>query len=87
MSDDARLVRVTVQDTWDTVELKMPASASVAELKLRALVMMHVAKDPGEYEVKYRGASLRDETVSLEAAEVVDNAALIVLPIRRHAVK
>ncbi len=87
MSEDARLVRVTVQDTWDTVELKMPASASVAELKLRALVMMHVAKDPGGYEVKYRGASLRDETASLDAAGVVDNAALIVLPIRRRPVR
>jgi hypothetical protein len=87
MSDDTMLVRVTVQDTWDTVELKLPANASVAELKLRALVMMHVANDPNGYEVKYRGASLRDETVSLESAEVVDNAALIVLPVRRLPVK
>ena len=67
MSDDGMLVRVTVQDTWDTVELKLPPTASVAELKLRALVMMHVANDPGGYEVKYRGASLRDETAPLPA--------------------
>ena len=87
MSDDGMLVRVTVQDTWDTVELKLPPTASVAELKLRALVMMHVANDPNGYEVKYRGASLRDETVSLESADVVDNAALIVLPVRRRPVK
>jgi hypothetical protein len=87
MSDDRRLVRVTVQDSWDTVELEMPANASVAELKLRALVMTHVAKDPGGYEVKYRGASLRDESISLEAAGVVDNAPLIVLPTRRRPVK
>jgi len=87
MSDDARLVRVTVQDTWDTVELKLPGTASVAELKLRALVMTHVTKDPNGYEVKFRGASLHDETASLEQARVVDNAALIVLPTRRRPVK
>jgi len=87
MSADALLVRVTVQDTWDTVELKLPATASVAELKLRALVLMHVTRDPGGYEVKYRGASLRDETATLESAHVVDNAALIVLPVRRRPVK
>ncbi len=87
MSTDALLVRVTVQDAWDTVELKLPPSASVAELKLRALVMTHVTRDPGGYEVKFRGASLHDETVSLEQAQVVDNAALIVLPTRRRPVK
>jgi hypothetical protein len=87
MSAETMLVRVTVQDTWDTVELKLPVTASVAELKLRALVMMHVANDPGGYEVKFRGASLRDETLSLESAQVVNNAALIVLPVRRHPVK
>jgi hypothetical protein len=87
MSADAMLVRVTVQDAWDTVELQMPATASVAELKLRALVMTHVTKDPNGYEVKFRGASLRDEAASLEEANVVDNAALIVLPKRRRPVK
>ncbi len=87
MSTDAMLVRVTVQDAWDTVELKLPGTASVAELKLRALVMTHVTKDPSGYEVKFRGASLRDEAASLEESQVVDNAALIVLPTRRRPVK
>jgi hypothetical protein len=87
MSDDSLLVRVMVQDTWDTVELMLPSTASVAELKLRALVMMHVSKDPGGYEVKYRGASLHDETASLASSAVVDNANLIVLPIRRRPVQ
>lgn len=87
MSAGKRLVRVTVQDTWDTVELEMPADATVAELKLRALVMTHVANDPAGYEVKYRGAALRDETASLEAVKVVDNAPLIVLPVRRRPVR
>ncbi len=87
MSADAMLVRVTVQDSWDTVELKLPGTASVAELKLRALVMTHVTNEPSGYEVKFRGASLRDESVSLDEAQVVDNAALIVLPVRRRPVK
>jgi hypothetical protein len=86
MSVDTMLVRVTVQDAWDTVELKLPATASVAELKLRALVLTHVTNDPSAYEVKFRGASLRDEGASLAQAQVVDNAALIVLPRRRRPV-
>ena len=86
MNDTLRL-RVTVQDAWDAVALEMPGTASVAELKLRALVLTHVANDPADYEVKYRGASLRDESASLASAEVVDNAALIVLPARRRPVK
>jgi hypothetical protein len=87
MSDEVLLLRVTVQDAWDAVPLEMPSSASVAELKLRALTMAHVAEDPRGYEVKYRGASLRNETASLADARVVDNAALIVLAVRRRAVQ
>lgn len=87
MSADTLRVRVTVQDSWDSVELALSPDASVAELKLRALVMTHVANDPSGYEVKFRGASLRDESVSLASAQVVDNAALIVLPILRRPVK
>jgi hypothetical protein len=86
MSDTLRL-RVTVQDAWEAVPLELPSSASVAELKLRALVMTHVSKDPSGYEVKYRGASLRNEAASLASAQVVDNAALIVLPVRRRPVQ
>jgi hypothetical protein len=85
--NDTLHLRVTVQDAWDAVALELPGTASVAELKLRALVLTHVAKDPSDYEVKYRGASLHDEAASLASAEVVDNAALIVLPARRRPVK
>jgi hypothetical protein len=87
MTPETLQLRVTVQDTWDTVELDLPPTASVAELKLRALVLNHVTKDPSAYEVKYRGASLRDESASLEEAKVVDHAALIVLPLRRRPVR
>jgi hypothetical protein len=86
MSDTLH-VRVTVQDAWDAVSLELPPTASVAELKLRALVLTHVDKDPAGYEVKFRGASLRNEAASLASARVVDNAALIVLPVRRRPVK
>jgi len=37
--------------------------------------------------VKFRGASLRDESATLADARVVDQAALIVLPVRRQAVR
>jgi len=87
MSEDVLMLRVTVQDAWDTVPLEMPSTASVAELKLRALTTAHVAEDPRGYEVKYRGASLRNETASLADARIVDNAPLIVLPVRRRAIR
>jgi len=80
-------LRVTVQDTWDTTPIELDAGATVAELKLRALVANSVARDPSEYGVKYRGAGLRDESVTLESAGVVDNAALIVLPYLRRPAK
>jgi hypothetical protein len=86
MSDALRL-RITVQDAWDTVPLELPATTPVAELKARALTMAHVERDPREYEVKFRGASLRDETATLADAHVVDRAALIVLPRRRRAAR
>lgn len=84
---DALRLRVTVQDTWDTVPLELEPTASIAELKLRALVASNIARDPSEYLVKYRGAALRDEGATLGAAAVVDKAALIVLPARRRPVK
>ena len=86
MSGTLRL-RVTVQDAWDAIPLELPASTPISDLKLRALAMAHVTGDPQGYEVKFRGASLRDESATLADARVVDQAALIVLPVRRQAVR
>jgi hypothetical protein len=80
-------VRVMVEDAWDEVFLELPAGTPLAELKRQALELTHVARNPSEYMIKYRGAALGDESRSLAEAGLVPNAALIVLARRRRPVR
>jgi hypothetical protein len=80
-------LRVMVQDVWNEVQLALPPSHSIGELKQVALQQAHVRRDPSEYLVKFRGAELSNEAGSLEQAGVVPNANLIVLPRRRRPVR
>jgi hypothetical protein len=80
-------VRVMVQDAWDEVDLDVPGTTQIGDLKRRALTMTHVTRDPDGYMVKFRGAELTDEARSLTDAGIVSNAALIVMPRRRRPVK
>jgi hypothetical protein len=78
-------VRVMVTDAWDAVPLRLPASATLGELKLQALEATRVTRDPSGYLVKYRGAEVADG-LSLDQAGVVPNAGLIVLSRKRRPV-
>lgn len=80
-------VRVRVLDAWDEVALELPSDATVDQLKARALASFRNRSDPSGYVVKFRGAELIDESETLEAAGIVPNAALIVLPRRRRPVR
>lgn len=80
-------VRIMVQEMWDQVELELQPSASVAEVKERALALTHAPGRPEEFQVKYRGAALLDERQSLAEAGVVPMASLIVLARRRRPVR
>lgn len=80
-------VRVRVQDSWEEVELDLDVGATVADLKRRALTEARRPGDPAGYEVKFRGATLLDESALLERVGVVANAELIVLPRRRQPVR
>jgi hypothetical protein len=80
-------VRVMVQDVWDEVMLELPSTASLAELKQRALAVTRVTRDPAGYVLKFRGAELGDESRSLADAGLVPNGALIVMPRRRRPVR
>jgi hypothetical protein len=84
---DTLPVRVMVQDVWDEVELQLPASTPIGELKRRALEATRVRRDPAGYVVKYRGAEILDESRTLRESGVVSNAGLIVLPRRRRPVR
>ena len=87
MSTPTMPVRVMVQDAWDEVYFDAAPATSLGELKRAALNAARVTRDPASYLVKFRGAELADEAMSLSAAGVVPNAALIVLSRRRRPVR
>jgi len=81
-------VRVMVTDVWDQVFLAVEPTTTVAELKRQALAQaLKRANLPlDEYIVKFRGAQVLDEAVTLAALGAVANAPFIVLPARRQPV-
>jgi hypothetical protein len=82
-------VRVMVTDVWDQVFIAVEPGTTVAELKRRALT--EALKRPGvaadEYVVKFRGATVLDESVTLTALGAGANAPFIILPARRQPVR
>lgn len=79
-------LRVTVLDTWDTVELAVPATTPIGEVKQQALTKAGVARPADAYLVKYLGAEV-PEASTLATAGVAANGALIVLSRRRRPVR
>jgi hypothetical protein len=80
-------LRVMVEDVWDEVFLELPEEVPVSEVKRQALELTRVKRDPSEYVLKFRGAQLSDESVSLAEAGLVPNGALIVLARRRRPIR
>ncbi len=81
-------VKVTVGDTWQQLQLEAEPDETVANLKVRALEASHIPIDrAAAYEVKFGGAMVRDESVSLGALGVSDGSALVVLARRRRPVR
>jgi hypothetical protein len=80
-------LRVTVEDVWDEVFLELADELPVSEIKRQALELTRVMRDPSEYILKFRGAQLSDESLSLANAGLVPNGALIVLASRRRPVR
>jgi hypothetical protein len=80
-------LRVMVEDVWDEVFLELPDELPVSEVKRQALELTRVQGDPSDYVLKFRGAEVSDESVSLANAGLVPNAALIVLARRRRPVR
>lgn len=80
-------VRVTVLDMWDEIVLDLPVSTTLAAVKSAALVAAKVTDRPVEFVLKFRGATLRDESRSLAEAGIPADAGLIALRERRLAVR
>lgn len=82
-------VRVMVTDVWDHVALTVDDATTVAQLKreaLRAALRQADVHEP-EYVVKFRGAQVFDESVSLGTLGARPNTPFIVLPGRRQPVR
>ncbi len=87
-ASDSIVVRAQVPEVWDAVRIEAPRSASVLELKRRALTeLVPDAADAEVYVVKVRGFEVLDETVSLDAASLRDGSTLLITGRRRRPVK
>ncbi len=80
-------VRIMVLDTWDEFSVTLPSGTPVDQLKSQALLAARVRRPPEEYLVKYRGAELPEQGLTLGGAGIVPNAGLIVMSRRRVPAK
>ncbi|HEY3278976.1 MAG TPA: ubiquitin-like domain-containing protein [Gemmatimonadales bacterium] len=82
-------VRVMVTPVWDQVFVPVDADTTVAQLKRDALqaALKRSGIDPDDYVIKFRGAQVLDESVTLGRLGAVPNAPFIVLPARRQPVR
>lgn len=82
-------VRVMVTDAWDHVAVQVDGTTTVAQLKRDALraALKRATLDDQEYVVKFRGAAVLDESLTMRALGAVPNAPFIVLPARRQPVR
>ena len=89
-SVDGRLaVRVMVTPVWDNLPIQVTDVTTIAELKRDALrtALKRSDVDDQDYVVKFRGAAILDESVTLRALGAGPNAPFIVLPARRQPVR
>ena len=81
-------VRVMVTAAWETVPVQVDDATTVAQLKHQALkAALKTTHDEQACAVKFRGAQLLDESVTLGSLGVQPNAPFIVLPARRQPVR
>jgi hypothetical protein len=81
-------VRVMVTDAWDQVVLAVEPATTVADLKRQALARALKRGDVADDSiVKFHGALVLDESVTLGSLGARANAPFIILPARRRAVR
>jgi hypothetical protein len=76
-------IRVTILDTLEEIDLTVPATTTVADVKRTALTQSRVRAPVSEFVVKWKGAELYEGNRTLADAGVQPNGALIVLRRRR----
>ena len=81
-------VRVMVTTAWEQVPVQVDDTTTVAQLKREALrAALKTAEHEQGYVVKFRGALVQDESVTLRTLGAVANSPFIVLPGRRQPVR
>jgi hypothetical protein len=81
-------VRVMVTAAWDQVTIQADETTTVAQLKREALrAALKTAADEHVHVVKFRGAPVLDESLTLGALRAGPNAPFVVLPGRRQPVR
>lgn len=86
---DRFAVRVMVTDAWDQVFLAVGPETTIADLKRQALTraLKRATLPLEQYIVKFRGALVEDESITLATLGAGANAPFIVLPGRRLPVR
>jgi hypothetical protein len=82
-------VRVMVTPVWDTLPIQVNDETTLAQLKRDALraALKRADVDEREYVIKFRGAAVLDESVTVRSLGAGSNAPFIVLPAHRQPVR
>jgi len=85
MTEEPELtLKVWVEDVWDTVSLTVAPDWAVDRVKAEALEMAIGGCDPARYQVKYHGALVLDEKVTLADMSIGNSATLTLVSARRR---
>lgn len=88
MSDDLWTLRVQSAEAWDAVKVEAAPSALVRDVKRAAMAVLMPDVDATEhFVVKLRGFAITDETMSLRGVGAMNGSTLLVMSIRRRAVR
>ena len=89
MSADASIdVRVGVPEMCDTVKLSVSPTERIENVKQAALdESLGRRVDPVEYVVKFRGAAVTDEAITLQKLGVPNGGTFVVIQARRRPVR
>lgn len=82
------ILRVQAADVWDAVRVECVPEGSVRDVKLAAMANLLPDIELHElYVVKYGGSEIRNETLSLQEAGLVDDAILFLAPRNRRPLR
>ncbi len=82
-----KALRVTVLDVWDEIRVPFDPMMRLADLKQAGLTSARVTDPADRFLLKFHGAELRDEELTVGEAGIPESAPLIVMRRHRRAVR